>query len=239
MPEISLNYKNTLEMDITPGTGSPTWARLCKGFANLAEALNEVLYQASYICDQGWGSTEVTGGQYICTLTGVRYFADQVQDFIFSDAVMHNFGESRKTRLRITRQDGTIILWEVTLANITISGGDANQPAAISVAIHGNGAPEIITDTYLDPLTVVSLPGTDGNTNVYVNPLVEAAHSYKYQLGTQAAIPAKGAVLTTGWTAWNGAATIPATAGQIITVAEVVTATNAAAKAGTAAVSVG
>ncbi len=238
MPDISLNYKNKLELDTTPGAGSPTWARLGKGFANLSEALNEVLYQASYLRDEGWGSTEVTGGQYICTLSGVRYFGDPVQDYIFSDAVMHNFGEARKTTLRITRQDGTIILWEVTLANITISGGDANQPAAISVAIHGNGAPEIITDTYMEQLTVVSVPGTDGNTSIYINPLVGAGHSYKYQLGAQAAIPSKGAILTTGWTAWDGIDEIAATAGQIITIVEVVTATSAAEKAGSATVNV-
>jgi len=237
MPEISLNYNNLLEIDITPQAGSPTWAQICKGFANLAESLNEVLYQASFLCDAGWGSTEVTGGQYICTLTGVRYFNNAAQDYIFSDAVMHAWGEARKTTLRLTRPNGEIILWPVTLANITISGGDANQPSAISVAIHGNGAPTIQTDTYLDPLVVVSLAvGTEGETSLFVNPPIGASHSYKYQLGSVPVIPAKDEVLTTGWTAWDGNDSILAIQGQIVTVAEVITATNAAQKAGSARV---
>lgn len=236
MNEIALNYNNTLEIDITPQAGSPTWAQICKGFSNLAESLNEVLFQASYLCDQGWGSTEVTGGQYICTLTGVRYFNNAAQDYIFSDDVMHRFGEARKTRLRITRQNVAILVWPVTLANITISGGDANQPAAISVAIHGNGAPEIQTDTYLPPLTIVSLPSGTAplSTIIFVNPLLEELHSYKYQLGSSANIPAAGTALTAGWTAWDGEDDIVAADGQIITVAEVVTSSNVVVKAGSA-----
>lgn len=152
MPKIALNYNTTLEIkDMANSTEeTPVWLRICKGFANLAESLNEVLYQASYLCDEGWGSTEVTGGQYICTLTGVRYYEDPAQNYIFSSGVEYAFGDARKTQLRLTRGDGTMLLWDVTLANITEGGGDANQPSAITVAIHGNGAP-IITDPPVDP----------------------------------------------------------------------------------------
>lgn len=94
MTQIALNYNNVLEIDITPQGSNPTWARICKGFSNLAEGLNEVLYQASFLCDAGWGSTEVTGGQYIATLTGTRYFGDPAQDYIFSDAVMYGLQKS-------------------------------------------------------------------------------------------------------------------------------------------------
>ena len=66
MLELGLNYQNKLEIDITPNGVAKTWAEMKKGFANLAEGMNEVLYQASYLGDQGWGSTEVTGGQYAC-----------------------------------------------------------------------------------------------------------------------------------------------------------------------------
>lgn len=148
MPDakISLNYQNQLEILTNPGATAPAeevWAPICMGFANLAQSMNEVLYQASYLCGEGWGSTEVTGGQYICTLTGVRYFGDQAQDYIFSDEVMLHFGDARKTKLRITRGDETIVKWNITLANITEAGGDANQPGSITVAIHGNGKPTI------------------------------------------------------------------------------------------------
>lgn len=235
MSEIALNYENSLEIDITPTGGSRTWVKICKGFANIAESLNEVIYQASYLCGKGWGSSEVTGAQYICTLTGVRYFGDQAQDFVFSDAVMLNFGKARKTALRVTRQNAAILEWDITLAKITMSGGDANQPAAISVEIHGNGAPEILTGVYLAPLKVVSVPGgTAGQTSIYVNPTIEAGFSYKYKLGASVELPMFDEVLTTGWTVWNGTVAIAATTGQQIVVAVVETASNKAKKGGIA-----
>jgi len=138
---MELNYNVKLEINTTPDTpDTPTWAEIAKGFSNLTESLNEVLYQASYLNDQGWGSTEVTGGQFTITLTGVRENGDPAQDYIFSDDVMYQFGEARKTKLRITRNEKAIE-WPVTLANITNGGGDSQQPNAITVTIHGNGAP--------------------------------------------------------------------------------------------------
>lgn len=218
---IALNYSNKLELDITPQESSPTWARVCKGFANLSEGMNEVLYQASYMCDQGWGSTEVTGGQYIVTLTGVRYWDDTLQNWVFSDAVMHHFGDARKTTLRITRGDETVLTWSVTLANITMSGGDANQPAAISVAIHGNGAP-VLGDGPLGELSVVSVAGSGPSvTQIYVNPALTPGNSYVYKLGTTVQLPEKGEVISAGWLPWDGTEEITASDGQQISIVEV------------------
>ena len=141
MPDMAINYDYTLEIDTAPAAAQPAWAPVCAGFSNLAPALNEVLFQTTWLCSKGWGSTEVTGGQYIVTLTGQRVFGDAAQDFIFSKEVMYAFGKARKTRFRITSPEGDKILWSITLANITEGHGDANQPNAITVAIHGNGAP--------------------------------------------------------------------------------------------------
>ena len=233
--EVSLNYKNTLEIDITPQTGSPTWARVCKGFANLAQSMNEVLYQASYLCDQGWGSTEVTGGQYISTLTGVRYFGDEAQEYIFSDEVMMGFGESRKTSLRITRQNATIIQWGVTLANITEGGGDSQQPSSITVALHGNGAPTILSGALLEQLKVVSVAGSlAGDTAIFINPEIEGANTYKYKTAATVEMPTFEEDLT-AWTTWDGIADITAVTGNQIVVAEV-NASKLALKAGRATV---
>lgn len=222
MQDIGLNYNSRLEIDITPQGAERTWAKLKKGFRNLAESLNEVLFQASYLGDGGWGSTEVTGGQYIVTLAGVRYYNDTAQDWLFSDDVMYKFGAARKTTLRITRQNEAILEWDITLANLMISGGEANQPEAISVVIHANGAPHILTEVYLIPLTVVSVPGAEpGGTSIFVNPLLEDGNSYKYRVGASVGLPAFDAVLTTGWAAWNGASDIMADTGQQIVIAEV------------------
>lgn len=139
--DMAINYDYLLEIDTTPAATEPKWEKLCAGFNNLAPALNEVLFQTTWLCSKGWGSTEVTGGQYIITLTGQRVFGDAAQDFIFSKEVMYAFGSARKTKFRISDPNGDKILWNITLATITEGGGDSNQPNAITVTIHGNGAP--------------------------------------------------------------------------------------------------
>lgn len=140
---LALNYETKLEINTNPYKDpvDDVWARLCKGFANIQESLNEVLYQASYLCDGGWGSSEVTGGQWTLTLTGVRYYGDAAQDYIFSEDVQYHWGNARHTQIRVTRGNETVVQWDVTLANITESGGDSNAPVDITIAIHGNGAP--------------------------------------------------------------------------------------------------
>jgi hypothetical protein len=234
---IAINYKNVLEINTTP-SGAATWARLGEGLTNLAQSLNEVLVQVSYLIDEGWGSTTVTGGQLTLALTGHRAMADAAQNYIFSDAVMYNFGSARSTQVRLTRPNGVVILWNVTIANATEADGDANQPGAITINLHGNGKPTIITDALMGSLIVVSVAGASvaGQTAIYVNPAPEAGHSYKYQVLDSVVLPIYDQVLTTGWTAWNGSAEIVAATGKKIVLAEVVTADNKCKKIGAATV---
>lgn len=144
MPE--LNYQIKADLNITPEGAEPTWANLGVMMKNISQALNEVLYQATYLADEGWGSSEVTGGQYTVTFTGDKKDGDPVSDYLFSPEVQYNFGEARKTQLRLTRGTQTIT-WGVTLANITDAGGDANQPNAVTLTVHGNGKPVFGTTT--------------------------------------------------------------------------------------------
>ena len=142
MPE--LNYQIKAELNTTPGVTEPTWSPLGVMMKNISQSINEVLYQATYLSDEGYGSTEVTGGQYTVTFTGDKKIDDPVSDYIFDPDVQYKFGEARKTQLRLTRGT-TTITWEVTLANITDAGGDANQPNAVTLVMHGNGKPTIGT----------------------------------------------------------------------------------------------
>jgi hypothetical protein len=144
MADIALNWQNKLEINVNPGAGAPKWVQIKNGFKNIAQAINEVVYQASYLSDEGYASSTVTGGQFTITLTGDRHFDDEAQNYIFGDAVMYKWGAARETQLRIARKNGTIIEWDVTLAKITDGGGEANAVSAISVEIHGNGKPRII-----------------------------------------------------------------------------------------------
>ena len=144
-PDIALNYDYALKINTTPNAEAATMAEISKGFDNITEAINEVLYQASFLGDKGYGSSYVTGGQLIVTLTGMRFVGDAAQDYIFSDAVYYEFGKARETDIEMSCPDGSAITCPVTLAKITRSGGAANNGTAISVEIHFNGKPEIVT----------------------------------------------------------------------------------------------
>ena len=138
-----LNYDIKAELNVNPN-GTATWADLGIMFKNISQAVNEVLYQATYLADGGYGSTEVTGGQYTVTLTGDKKEGDPVSDYIFNPDIQYKWGSARKTQLRLTR-GLTVITWNVTLANITDAGGDSNQPNAVTLTVHGNGKPTIVT----------------------------------------------------------------------------------------------
>ena len=120
-------------------------AAIEKGFDNISEALNEVLYQNAFIGDGGYGSSYVTGGQLTVTLSGVRFVGDPAQDYIFGDAVYYNWGKARETDITLESPDGSKISCPITLAKISRSGGAANNGTAISVEIHFNGKPTIET----------------------------------------------------------------------------------------------
>ena len=55
---------------------------------------------------------------------------------------MYELGSARKTHLKL-QKGSDVIIWPVTLANITPGYGDSNQPNALTVTIHGNGKPVI------------------------------------------------------------------------------------------------
>ena len=105
----------------------------------------------------------------------------------------------------------------------------------MSVELHFNGAPTIISGGLLGKITVVSLAGTNsGDTKLYVNPALTALHSYKHKVVTSLTVlPSYDDVLTTGWTTWNGTSDITATTGTYIMIAEVLTADNKIKKLGT------
>lgn len=139
-PEI--NYETEAFINTTPDAESPTWASMANLMKNMSQSLNEVIYQASYYADKGFGSSEVTGAQLTLTVTGDCKKGDAASDYLLSDAVLYGLGNARKTHLKLTRGTRSII-WPITLANITPGYGDSNQPNALTVTIHGNGRPAL------------------------------------------------------------------------------------------------
>lgn len=141
-PEI--NYETEAFINTAPGSELATWASLGALTKNMAESLNEVLYQASYYKDKGWGSTEVVGAQLTLTLTGDCKPTDPAYEYITGEEVMYKFGEARKTHMKVQRGDKYVI-WPITLANITKGRGDSTATNALTVTIHGNGKPVLGT----------------------------------------------------------------------------------------------
>lgn len=141
-----MNYETTAAINITTDGDTPTWADVSSLTKNMSQSLNEVLYQATYWADKGWGSTEVTGAQMTLTLTGDVKPGDAACDYLLSDKVLYGLGQARKNHLRLTKGDKSII-WPVTLANITPAYGDSGTVNALTVTIHGNGRPTISETT--------------------------------------------------------------------------------------------
>lgn len=139
-----LNHETEAFLDITPEAETPEWVTMAHIMKNMTQGMNEVLYQATYYADKGYGSTEVVGAQMTLTVTGDCKHGDQAADYLLSDKVLYGLGEARKTCLKLVRGK-TIVIWPVTLANITPAYGDGNQPNSLTVTIHGNGRPVIGT----------------------------------------------------------------------------------------------
>ena len=74
---MELNYNIKAELDTSGGEAEPVWSDLGKTMTNLSMSLNEVLVQFSYLSDNGWGSSEVTGGQFTVTFTGHKVVGQQ------------------------------------------------------------------------------------------------------------------------------------------------------------------
>ena len=141
-PEI--NYETEVFINTAPSESAPVWASMGNIMKNMAQSLNEVLYQATYYKNKGYGSTEVTGAQMTLTVTGDVKPGDTAADYLLSDDVLYGLGDARKTHLKL-QKGKKVIIWPVTLANITPGYGDSNQPNSLSLTIHGNGRPWIGT----------------------------------------------------------------------------------------------
>lgn len=139
-----LNYETEAFLNIAEDKGTPQWASLAELMTNMSQSLNEVLHQATYYADKGWGSTEVIGAQLTLTLTGTVKPGDKACDYILSDKVMFELGNARKTHLKL-QKGKKVIIWPITLANITPAYGDSGAVNALTVTIHGNGRPVIGT----------------------------------------------------------------------------------------------
>ena len=135
-----LNYENEYLLDTTPSAETETWVPLAAGISNVSWSGNEVIDQSQYYDGNGLAATEVTGGQWVASVSGHRVVGDAAQDYVFGK--MLTYGADRKTRFKWNRPDGKTITANVTIANIADAAGDANAKDEISFELHVNGAPK-------------------------------------------------------------------------------------------------
>lgn len=228
----------SVEIGVSQNLGVWTYAELDATWDNLTEALNEVITQWFPAANDGFADNEVTGMAPVYTLTGKRIVGNTAQDYLFANK--YALGSNRRSSLRITkvRSDGTYnsVTCPCTFCNLVEMAGASTDGSNFSAELRLNGAPTL-SDT-LPELKVVSVAGTAGKTLVYVNPALTGGNTYVYKTAANVDLPALDTVLTTGWTAWNGAAEITATTGHEIAIVEI-NATNEAVKGGLATVTAG
>ncbi|MEN6634544.1 MAG: hypothetical protein ABFC56_01700 [Clostridiaceae bacterium] len=228
----------SVEIGVSESLGVWTYAELDATWDNLTEALNEVITQWFPAANNGFADNEVTGMAPVYTLTGKRIVGNTAQDFLFTKKFQ--IGSNRRSSIRITkvRSDGTYnsITCPCTFCNLVEMAGASTDGSNFSAELRLNGAPTL-SDT-LPELKVVSVAGTAGKTLIYVNPALTGGNTYVYKTAASVDLPALGTVLTTGWTAWNGAAEITAATGHEIAIVEI-NATNESVKGGLATVTAG
>lgn len=135
------NYANALEIDITPGAESPTWAILSRGITSITPSPNESTEDKDYYDGYGTPTTKVTSTQIQYEVEGDRCYGDPAQDYISSCAL--ETGEGRETRFRHTAANGDVVEGDCTLLNLTPNSGqgEASGLGAFSCTVSTAGAP--------------------------------------------------------------------------------------------------
>lgn len=205
-----INYMDLYEINTNP-SGVANWERLAEGLTGGVIANNDVVDQTTYLDGDGFGTSDVTGGQKTVAFTGHRSIGDPAQDYIVS--IASSFGDARKTQFRYRDAQGKGFEAEVTITNIEAGGGDANAKKDISFEIHANGKPTEVPLALASDLTAVISAGTvTGTTSFTATPTGENTLAYRLSSSD------KGAMYTNQYVdnviGYTSGANINATAGQ-------------------------
>lgn len=166
--------------------------------------------------DDGGATSEVTGFQYALDVAGDRIIGDAAQDYIFGK--LFSIGGSRKTNLRETDADGTVITGSVTITDIVPGGGNANEVAACGFKIAFNGKPTLAPPSTATALSAgIAVGSVSGTTKATVTP--GAGNRLAYRLAATLTTP-KGREYIPEFTEYTSGNNIYAAAGQVLHVYE-------------------
>ena len=144
--DFTLNHLNRYDIDIA---GNKTmddvekadWAPLAAGINSVTPTSNETVDNSAYYDGGGYESDDVTGMREQLAFAGHRKEGDPAQDFVASKE--HTLGNERKTLLRWTKTDGTVVTGMGTMSGIVTSGGVANAKQTFNMTFTYNGEPEV------------------------------------------------------------------------------------------------
>ncbi len=214
-----------LEIGTALAGGVWTYAELREGIEGVVLDAGGQNQQYFFLKNNGFAANEVTGMAPKLTVSGKRVYGDTAQDYI--DGLRFKLGSLRKTSIRMRYVDSSTgadvthtIVCGATIQDIVTIGGQGVENAPFNCVLALDGEPVESTSLDLPALTVVSVAGTTGKTDIYVNPALGASHTYVYKTDDTVELPVLGAE-TTGWTAWDGSAEITATTGDQIGIVEV------------------
>lgn len=225
-PEIVPVYKYEAEIDITPAGPARTWAKLCAGFNNISEAMNETVQQYFFLCGKGHGVNYVTGMAPSMTFAGVRVIGDAAQDYMFGQK--YELMSARDTHFRLTRtaENGTtsVVSANVTFANMSDVSGGTTDGSAISVEMRFNGAP-YLGDAWAAAPTAYSITNNLTNvSNSNTDASADSGDAYSGTLSADAGYEIASVVITMGgtditstaYTSGTGAISIASVTGNIV-----------------------
>lgn len=144
MNKIELNNTIGVEINTAPTAQTAAYSDMTLAFKNIAMAVNEVVYSASYLADGGFSSSAVVGAAPTITLVGDYAEDDAVCEYL--NGIQYEIGSNRCTDIKLTRQ-GKVVTCPVTLTGIAIAGGDSTAPNSVTVTIAFNGKPTVADET--------------------------------------------------------------------------------------------
>lgn len=136
--EVEMNAGVDISVLTSGSSETEVYASLADMFKNYTVALNEVIYNAMYLADSGFGSALVTGMNPTVSLTGD--FNPKDDACIYLESVQYKVGKDRVTKIKLNRGNISLVV-PVTITALAIVGGDAGQPNTISVTFTFDGMP--------------------------------------------------------------------------------------------------
>lgn len=143
LKNVEFNNKAKVELNIGRN-GAQKWGDMTEAFKNINHAINEKTFTASYLCDEGFESTIVTGASPTLALSGDYIKGDPVCEYL--EDIQYEIGDGRISEIKMTRGSGTVTC-PVTLTGVAIAGGESTAPNTVNVNIAFNGKPTFTKNT--------------------------------------------------------------------------------------------